>query len=488
MRVVDRNITWLFLSQVATWTISVVMLVMVPRRLGDVDFGRTEFAFAFVGFFGLAAGLGTSTFIVKTTARDTSRVGPYVFNALIMKLLLIASLFGVALGMAHVLGYPGETIVIIAVAYIGMAFTTLNETLVAGLQGEQRMGKPAAWEVVREYVSCAAALAVLATHKGVLAYAFALNCAGVIPVVANGVQLWPRLRKGMHIDLRLWKSLVLGGLPFLLWSAALLIYGSIDIPMLASMAGNATVGWYILAYKWVGLPTFFASIVVTAALPSLSAHGVEISPAFITMANRALRLVLFVGVPIATGIALVAGDVMMLLHYHSGFDHAVPLMRILALHIPVVGMDMVLGTVLIASDRQRQWVIVGCLAAILNPLLNLIAIPLSIRIFGNGAIGASIITVVTELTMMVGAIYLRPRGVLDLATTGYLSRCVAASLPMIPAVLVCGGLWLPAKIAVGMVVYALSSLVLRTVSVRDVHRSGLQFLDLVRLRSISTTP
>jgi len=151
-------------------------------------------------------------------------------------------------------------------------------------------------------------------------------------------------------------------------------------------------------------------------------------------------------------------------------------------------MDMVLGTVLIASDRQRQWVIVGCLAAILNPLLNLIAIPLSIRIFGNGAIGASIITVVTELTMMVGAIYLRPRGVLDLATTGYLSRCVAASLPMIPAVLVCGGLWLPAKIAVGMVVYALSSLVLRTVSVRDVHRSGLQFLDLVRLRSISTTP
>ncbi len=479
---------WLFLSQMATWAISVIMLVMVPRSLGDADFGRTEFAFAFVGYFGLMAGLGTNTFIVKTTARDPSRLGFHVFNALLMKVLLVALLSAAAVGLAQALRFPGETIVIIAVACIGMACSTLNDTLGAGLQGEQRMGRPAAWVVVREYVSSGAALAVLAAHKGVLAYALALCCSNVIPVVPNAVQLWPRLREGIHVDLRLWKTLVLGGLPFLLWSGVLLIYGSIDIPMLAAMAGNATVGWYILAYKWVGLPTFVASIVVTAALPSLSAHGVEISPAFITMANRALRLVLFVGAPIATGIALVADDVLAVLHYHSGFSHAVPLMRILALHIPVVGMDMVLGTVLIASDRQKQWVIVGCLAAILNPLLNLIAIPMSIRIFGNGAIGASVITIATELFMMVGAIYLRPRGILDRATLGFLFRCVAASLPMIPGVLLCGGLWLPVKIAVGVAIYSLTSLVLRTASLRDVHRSGLQVLDLVRLRSISTTP
>jgi O-antigen/teichoic acid export membrane protein len=488
MKVIARNMMWLMLSQIATWAVSMVLLIIVPQRLGDVDFGRISLAVAFVSFFGLVAGLGTSTFIVKTTARDPSRMGVYVFNALAMNVLLVTVLSAVAVGTAHVLGYPYETIVIIGVSCLGMAFVTFNSTLVAGLQGEQRMGKPAAWAVVQQYVSCGIALAVLAEHKGVIAFVLAQNCTYVIPLVANGIQLWPRLREDAHIDLHLWKGITLGGLPFLLWNGILLIYGSIDTPMLAAMAGNATVGWYALAYRWVGVPTFLASIVVTAVLPSLSAHGAEISPFFINLANRALRLVFIIGAPIAAGIALVANDVVALLHYPSSFSHAVPLMRILALHIPIVGVDMVLGIVLIASDRQKQWVIVGCLAAVLNPLLNLVAIPMSIRMFGNGAIGASIITVATELFMMAGAIYLRPRGVLDKATASFLLRCALASLPMIPAVLAFDSAWLPVKIAVGAILYALASLALRTVSVRELHRSGLQFLDAVRLRSISSTP
>ncbi len=479
---------WLFLSQAATWSISLVMLIVAPRRLGDVDFGRFNLAFTFVGFFGLVALLGTNTFIVKSTARDASRVGAYVFNALIMKVLLVAALSAAAVGVAHLVGYADETILIVGVACLGMALSTLNDAFVAGLQGEQRMARPAVWAAVQEYVSCGAALAVLAAHKGVVAYALAMTAAGLLPLIANGIQFWPRLRTGLAIDLSLWKVIALGGLPFLLWNGVLLIYGSIDIPLLSAMANNATVGWYTLAYKWISLPAFFASIVVTAFLPSLSAHGAEVSAEFITMANRALRLVGFIGAPIATGIALVAYDVITMLHYPSGFIHAAPLMRILALHIPIVGVDMVLGIVLIASDRQKQWVTVGCLAAILNPLLNLVAIPMSIKIFGNGAIGASIITVVTELFMMVGAIYLRPRGVLDRATTRFLLRCALASLPMIPAVMACTGAWLPAKIAVGAALYALSSLALRTVSVREVHRTGLQFLDAMRLRSMPSTP
>jgi O-antigen/teichoic acid export membrane protein len=274
----------------------------------------------------------------------------------------------------------------------------------------------------------------------------------------------------------------------LLWNGVLAIFSSIDIPLLSAMAGNATVGWYTLAYNWISLPAFFASIVITAFLPSLSAHGLELSATFTRLANRALQLVVFVSTPLAIGIVLVAGDVLALLHYRSGFDHAIPLMRILAMHMPIVGVDMVLGTVLIASDRQKRWVMVGCLAALVNPLLNLLAIPLTMHMFGNGAIGASIVTVATELLMMSGAIFLRPKGVLDMATTGYLLRCAAASLAMVPAVIACGDAWLPVKIAVGAATYALASLALRTVSVHELRQNGLQVLDRVRPQSASSAP
>ena len=72
------------------------------------------------------------------------------------------------------------------------------------------------------------------------------------------------------------------------------------------------------------------------------------------------------------------------------------------------------------------------IAAIFNPLLNLAAIPLTVQWFDNGAIGAATITVLTEVVMMIGAIYLRPAGVLDRPTARLLVRIVAASAAMVP--------------------------------------------------------
>ena len=149
-------------------------------------------------------------------------------------------------------------------------------------------------------------------------------------------------------------------------------------------------------------------------MPSLSANAVDdSSPEFRRLANRSICLVAFVGIPASIGIILVASDVFSLLHYQAGFEQAVPLLQILALHIPIVGIDMVLGSALIAADRQTAWTIIAGGAAVLNILLNLVAIPLTMHAFGNGAIGAAIVTVGTELFMMVGALMLRPAGIMD---------------------------------------------------------------------------
>jgi O-antigen/teichoic acid export membrane protein len=144
-------------------------------------------------------------------------------------------------------------------------------------------------------------------------------------------------------------------------------------------------------------------------------------------------------------------------------------MQILALQIPIISMDIVLGTVIIAADRQRQWVIVGLVAAIFNPLLNIVAIPASQSLFGNAAIGAATVTVVTELILMAGALILRPAGVLDGATASMLLRISLASAAMIPVVLALGSAPLAAKVGVGIVIYGVASLALRTTSLQEVR-------------------
>jgi hypothetical protein len=142
----------------------------------------------------------------------------------------------------------------------------------------------------------------------------------------------------------------------------------------------------------------------------------------------------------------------------------------------------VMGTLLMANDRQKQWTVVACLAAVVNPLCNLAAIPLTTRAFGNGAIGASIVTVMTEVFMFGGALYLRPAGVLDRQTWLFLARCVLACAVLFAALFAARSAWFPAKVLIGIAVYSLASLLLRTASPREVYRVGIEHFLPSRLR------
>jgi len=469
---IHKNFIWLALSQIATWSGSLVLVVVAPRHLSAAEFGAFQFAAIFVGYFTLVGTLGTSTYLVKAIARDDSSVGPYVLNALVMKLALCTVLSAVAVMLAHLLAYPNETIVLVEVACFAMIINVLNDTLAAALQGLERMNDFALWKVAQTVVGVGIGLAVLLGDHGIVAYAIVVPLGSLVPLTANLIHVWPHLRKSLKLDFSVWTRLVKGGSPFLLWSAILVIYGTIDIPLLRAMAGEAAVGAYALAYLWVGMPAGFSNVVVTATMPSMSANAIRESKGeFIRLANRSICLVLLFGLPASIGIALVAGDVFALLHYQAGFESAVVLIQILALHIPVVGMDMVLGSALIAADRQKQWTVIGCSAAVLNPLLNLLAIPLTIHLFNNGAIGAAVITVATELLMMVGALIIRPAGIMDRSTVSYALRCAVASVVMVPVVLAFGPAALPIKIAAGVLAFGVASLALGTVSL-DGFRLG----------------
>jgi O-antigen/teichoic acid export membrane protein len=477
---IRRNLASLLLSQASTLVVSLVTLIVLPKYLGAQTYGSLAFAMGFVGFFAIASSLGSRPFLCKTIARDPTQLGVYVFNGLVFKCALAGFFSGFAIALAHLLGYSSQTIVIIEVACIGMVFAVVADVFSGALQGTERIGKIALWMAVQQYVSGAIAIVLLLDHQGVVIYALVIATGAVIPVLANGYQLWPEFRGTMKLDFRLWRAIALGGLPFFFWGAILLIYGSIDILMLEEITGSQTVGWYTLAYTWVGLPIIFPSVLVTVVFPALSSKASGSASEYSRVVNRALQLAVFVGTPMAIGIALTANNIIGLFHYPAGFEQTVPLIRILAIHIPIVSMDMVLAIALTAKDRQKAWVLVGCIAAIFNPAVNFLAIPITVHRFADGAIGASIVTVATEVVMMIGAIYLRPEGVLDRQTASFLLRCVVASLAMIPFVLLASSAPLAVKVMIGVTVFALTSFGLRLVSPREARDGAVQLVKSFR--------
>ena len=129
------------------------------------------------------------------------------------------------------------------------------------------------------YVQAGVGILVLALGWGVTAYAIVVSAATVIPMVACAVMLWPMVRGHMRLDWRIWRVLVVGGVPLLVLSSFNLV-GTIDVPILHSISGDEAVGWYVLAYRWAGTPIFIATAVVAAFFPQFSSEGATMTDRF----------------------------------------------------------------------------------------------------------------------------------------------------------------------------------------------------------------
>ena len=91
---------------------------------------------------------------------------------------------------------------------------------------------------------------------------------------------------------------------------------------------------------------------------------------------------LLASTPAGIGLAVVAPNLIDLF-YEPEFGDSVRPLQILALQIPITGMDTILVTALIASERLRKYLIVAAGAAVLNPILCIVLIQLSDRALGQ---------------------------------------------------------------------------------------------------------
>jgi O-antigen/teichoic acid export membrane protein len=200
--------------------------------------------------------------------------------------------------------------------------------------------------------------------------------------------------------------------------------------MLSLLTRPEVVGWYGAPTRLFQTLMFLPVLISTAWLPRLVA-AFEESPAQLRVAARMpVEFVLVLSVPIAAGTAIIADP---LIHglYGSAYANAVPVMVVLGLCIPPMYLNIMLGAVVIAENRQMAWTWAMIGATIVNPPLNLVLIPLTEQRWHNGAIGAAISLLVTELLIVVFGFFLAGRGIFGRAEIRRCVLCALASLAMV---------------------------------------------------------
>jgi O-antigen/teichoic acid export membrane protein len=475
-RRVARNASAVLSGQVLTWIASVLIVVTLPRYLGDSGYGRLVFAFSFTGMFGALALFGVPTLLTREIARDHERSGRLVFNALISRVPVILLAVGLMILVVYVLGYPASTQHVVWVAAGWMGVSSMSSIASAGLQGVERMTLLSAVSIIERVLVAVVGLGALAfAGAGLLTWSVVVLAGATVTATFLLVHFWRTEGLPWEPDLTVCLRLLVGGAPFLGASIALIIYGGIDVTMLSLMTREEVVGWYGAAYRFIGIPGFVAGAITMALFPAIVGASRETST---IMARRAFDVAVMVTLPVALLLVVSAGQLIELLRYPSGFQHSVILLRILAIHVPLVSISMVINTVLIARNRERAWLVLGLAAAVLNPTLNLAAIPWSAHLTGDGAIGAAIVTVITEVFIVGGSFVLVGTHTFDDSNLRIGARSATAGGLMVAAMLLVYPMVFFAVAGAGALTYGAGLLLMRATSIGEIR----DLIDLVMSR------
>ena len=395
---VARNLGALAGGQLVTWTMTLMWTLIVPRALGPVGLGIVVSAQSVAGVLGIVLGLGTRQYLVRELVLQPDQGSKLIGTAVGLRLIL-APLVGLgAVLWVHFAHYSHEATVVLYLITSMTLFTLLAEPMQAGFQALERMKYLAYADVINKSAQSVIGIAlVIAGFRAIGIAAGMALIAGCVAVL-NVIWMRPFLSINLRTSRRRLVSMTRESFTFWAFGLFGFVYFWIDTIMLSLMTPAHVVGWYGSTIQILQTLMFLPTLVATAWLPRLVSAVSSGHRHVVDVARTPVEFVLITGVPVAAGIALVAGPLIDAV-FGPKFANAAPVMMILAVCIPPLYLNIMLAQVLLAEKRQVVWTVVMAGAAIINPLLNLVLIPATQDRFHNGAIGAAICLVLTEVLM-----------------------------------------------------------------------------------------
>jgi O-antigen/teichoic acid export membrane protein len=461
-RVMIRNVAFLLGGNVATWSVSLVFWLVVPRIIGPTAWGENNLGLALGGLAFAIGGLGIAPFLVKEIARDRERAGDYVGAGIatqfVLFVLCVASVFLFTL-VAH---YSPHTraVVLLVTGIVACAF--LVAPAVSALQALEEMHLNTLINGGKTVVATCIVIAIALIFRPDLIVLLLIFVA--FNVLASLLQLGVTNRVvaiRLRFDRELSRWMIAGGLPFWGSGVFLTIYIWIDSVLLSLLVSTREVGYYAAPIQIIAIFGFLPVIVTTAVFPALSSSFRADFERLRRLTRTSLDVLISFGLPISIGAALVGPNAIEVL-FGGAYRPSGPVMVVLALTVVPGYIATLAYWVLAAVDRQRSWAYVMGGMAIVNPAINLFAIPYFQSRFGHGSMGAAIALLITDTAICVAGLALIPRACLRpvgplVAVT---ARVALATAAMAIPVWFLRNSFLPLTVLVGVAVYAASALAL----------------------------
>lgn len=422
---IAKNIGVLAISQVITSILGFVVLIYIARYLGEVEFGKYSFAVSFTALFIIFADLGISNLIIRELARNKELTNEYLTNVSVIKLLLSFLAFALIALTINLMGYPQDTTYAVYLFGIYMILTSFALAFKSIFQAYEKMEYTAAVMIIEKIILISLIFFVIFSGYGLIELGYAYVFVGIVDVLLSfSVVLIKIAKPKPTINLSLWKTLIIGSIPFGLNALFGVLFFQIDTVMLSVFKDDVAVGIYNAAYvPLLALTGIMGYMFLSPIYPVMSRCFMSSKDSLKILTVLSTKYLAIIGFPIAIGCFILANR-FIALFYAGQYTASIITFQIIALHIPIRLINGVIGRLLPSINRQSLYTIGFSLGAICNIILNAAMIPYL------SYIGAGIATILSELFLYFILIYFINRYYNKLELHKHFTKPLIASLLM----------------------------------------------------------
>ena len=407
--------------------LAVVSAPLLVRHLGVVDFGRYYTVISLVALVGGVTDIGLATVAVREYAARTG-ADRDAFMRQILGARLLLSVVGVlgAMGFAVLAGYGSELVIGTALAGAGLVITVVAHTFGVPLSVHLRMGWLTGIDLLGKVLTLALVVALVLVSSGLVGFLAIAIPAGLVTLVLTTaitrkeVSLRPSLKTA---ELR---RLLRDTLPLAVATVLNTVYARVVIIIMSLIATGLVTGYFGTAARVVEVAVGVPVALIGTTFPIFARAARDDEARLRYVLQRVGEVALIGGVWMTLAMAVGAGAVSDVLVGGTQSEPVADVLRIMALALVPVSLNVTWQTALVALHRHRDLLVVNGLALVSIVVLTFALVP------SLGATGGALAVVGGEalLATMSAAALLRARHGLRLGLRLVSRLAVATALAL----------------------------------------------------------
>ena len=459
---VAKNTFVLFIAQIISAILSILLGIFIARMLGAVALGKYSFAYTFVIFFSIFLDLGYNTLLIREVARDKSKANKYVSNMLSFRAVSAIIIFVFIVVTINLMGYPSDTKNVVYLFAVYIFLESFSNIYKVTFRAFERMEYEAAISICSNILRVSLALAVLFFGYGLVAIALVFIFSNIFDLFLSTIVCERRFVKSeTEFDGTFFKKTIKIAIPLGMISIFATIFIRADTILLSILKGDEVVGWYNAAYNLVLGLRIIPMLFISALLPTISYYYITSRASLEAVYEKYFRYLFMLGLPTAMGATLLS-DKIILFFYGPGFTNSIVTLQILSWDILLIFLYTILGGFLISIDRQNQMALAAAVTAVVNVILNLALIPYF------SYVGAAIATVSAEAILFAIYFYLLSKHIHLLPLYKILVKPLIALVVMSLFVFFFSWLHFLVLVALGALLYFTALYAIRGISKEDI--------------------